>query len=105
MSTRANIFIHDNDKEKENLYHHYDGGPEGVGRDLERILMKLNTEECKHLTRKELALFICKEDPYFSNITPYSAADAEYEYNIYIPQRLVYWEHLYTGEQDLLCCF
>ena len=46
MSTRANIYIREScdDREKEILYHHCYGYPEGVGRTLRSILHKLPKE-------------------------------------------------------------
>ncbi len=43
MSTRAHIRIKDGD-EQIMLYHHHDGYPEGVGRDLKKFL----SEKCKN---------------------------------------------------------
>jgi hypothetical protein len=61
MSTRANIYIRESndDREKEILYHHCDGYPEGVGRTLRSILHKLPKEGTMTLTKQSLAKFIC----------------------------------------------
>jgi len=107
MSTRANIFIRNSydDREKEILYHHCDGYPEGVGKSLSSILRKLPKEENQSMTKHNLARFICENDSEFRITTPYSAGDAEYVYEIIISKRCVDWEHLYTGEQERLCNF
>ena len=107
MSTRANIFIRDNydDRDKEIVYHHCDGYPEGVGITLSRILRKLSKDETQKLTKLSLAKFICDNDPDFKITTPYSAGDAEYVYEINLAKLRVDYEHLYTGEQEWLCNF
>lgn len=105
MSTRANIFIRNKygDREKEIIYHHCDGYPEGVGRDLTRILQSLPNDTLETISKHELAEFICEKDSYFSITTPHEAGDAEYVYEIDLSKRRVDWEHLYTGEQEWLC--
>lgn len=107
MSTRANIFIRNDydDDEKEVLYHHCDGYPEGVGKDLTRILNKFSEEIHSTVSKEDLANYICNSDNDFRITTPYVAGDAEYIYEIYLVKRRVDWEHLYTGEQEWLCNF
>jgi len=107
MSTRANIYIRDNyeDRDKEVLYHHCDGYPEGVGRDLIRILRALPSDSEVTLTKQGLAKFICDADPLFSITTPFMAGDAEYIYEIDLSKRRVDWIRIYTREEDWLCDF
>lgn len=107
MSTRANIFIRNDydDDEKVVLYHHCDGYPDGVGRDLTNILNKFRKENHSTVSKEELANYICNNDSDFRNTTPCEAADAEYIYEINLAKRRVEWEGLYTGEQDWLCDF
>ena len=107
MSTRANIFIRNDfdDNEKVVIYHHRDGYPEGVGKDLTNILHKFNKEKHANVSKEELASFICNNDSDFRIITPFEAADAEYIYEINLAKRSVKWEGLYNGEQEWLCNF
>ncbi len=108
MSTRANIFIRNNydDRDKEILYHHCDGYPEGVGRDLRIILQKFAQEYPDvTLTKRLLGEYICKSDEQFKITTPYIAADAEYVYEINLEKRRVDYENLYTSEVDWICNF
>ena len=107
MSTRANIYIREScdDREKEILYHHCDGYPEGVGRTLRSILHKLPKEGTMTLTKQSLAKFICDNDSDFRITTPYYVGDAEYVYEINLSRRRVDYEHLYTREQEWLCDF
>ena len=116
MSTRANVFIRESqgDCEKEVLYHHYDGYPEGVGRDLERILRKLPKDENgnvkeEYLKKKRLAEFICEQDSSFLITTPSVAGDSEFDYEIDLAKRRVDWYATSwtsrSGEQDWLCDF
>lgn len=116
MSTRANIYIREfcGDKEKEILYHHCDGYPKGVGRDLTRILDRLPKDSegkvlPEYLNKKRLAEFICEQDSYFRITTPYIAGDAEFEYEINLEKRRVDWYATSVssreGEQDWLCDF
>jgi len=107
MSTRANIYIRNNyeDRDKEVLYHHYDGYPKGVGRDLIRILAALPRECNESLTKQSLAKYICDSDSLFEITTPAVAGDAEYIYEIDLSRRRVEWTRLFTGEQDWLCDF
>lgn len=107
MSTRANIYIRNDyeDRDKVILYHHCDGYPKGVGRDLIRILRDLKGEDKETLTKQSLAEYICEKDPYFRITTPFVAGDAEYNYEINLSRRRVDWEHLYTGEEEWLCDF
>ena len=116
MSTRANVFIRESvrDREKEVLNHHCDGYPEGVGRDLERILRKLPKDADEkvlgeYLTKKRLAEFICEQDPDFRITTPSVAADSEFDYEIDLERRRVDWYATSwtsrSGEQDWLCDF
>jgi len=116
MSTRANIFIRESmdDREKEIVYHHCDGYPEGVGRDLTRILGKLPKDAegnvlPEYLNKRRLAVFICDTDHDFRITTPYSAGDSEFDYEINIAERRVDWYATSVssreGEQDWLCDF
>lgn len=116
MSTRANVYIRESysDREKEILYHHCDGYPKGVGRDLTRILSRLPKDsegkvQQEYLNKKRLAEFICEQDSDFKITTPCSAGDAEFEYEINIEKRRVDWYATSVssreGEQDWLCDF
>jgi hypothetical protein len=108
MSTRANIFIRNNydDYDKEILYHHCDGYPEGVGRDLRIILQKFAEEYPDvTLTKRLIADYICKSDEQFEITTPNRAADAEYNYEINLEKRRVDYEHVYTSHVEWLCDF
>lgn len=116
MSTRANIYIRKSycDRGKEILYHHYDGYPKGVGRDLTRILDRLPKDSedkvlPEYLDKKRLAEFICEQDSDFKITTPYSAGDAEFEYEINIEKRRVDWYATSvssrSGEEEWLCDF
>jgi len=107
MSTRANIFIRNDydDRDKVILYHHCDGYPDGVGRDLRSILSNIPQETNETLTKESLAEYICEKDSYFRITTPFVAGDAEYNYEINLSKRRVDWEHLYTGNQEWLCDF
>ena len=107
MSTRANIFIRNDydDQEKVVIYHHYDGYPEGVGKDLTSILHKINKEKHTKVTKEELANYICNNNNDYRITTPFEAADAEYIYEINLAKRRVEWEGLYNGEQEWLCNF
>lgn len=107
MSTRANIFIRNSydDREKEVIYHHCDGYPEGVGRTLSQILRSIPKDVRESLTKLSLAEYICEKDSDFQITTPCMAADAEYIYEVCLDKRRVDWEHLYTGEQEWLCDF
>lgn len=108
MSTRANIFIRDNyhDHDKEVLYHHCDGYPKGVGRDLENILKKFGKEYPDALLTKILvAEYICQSNSDFRITTPYMAGDAEYIYEIDLEKRRVEWIHLATRMEEFLCFF
>ncbi len=107
MSTRANIFIRNDydDDEKVIIYHHYDGYPEGVGKDLTRILHTFCQENHTTTSKEELARYICDSDGDFHIMTPCVAIDAEYNYEINLTKRRVEWVHLYTGEQEWLCYF
>ena len=107
MSTRANIFIRNDydDHEKVVIYHHYDGYPEGVGKDLTNILHKFSKEKHANVSKEELANYICNSDSDYCITTPYEAGDAEYIYEINLAKHRVEWERLYTGEQEWLCNF
>lgn len=107
MSTRANIVIRNDydDKEKVVIYHHCDGYPEGVGKDLTSILQKYSENEHANATKEELANFICNADSDFRITTPFENADAEYIYEINSAKRHVEWERVYNGEQKWLCNF
>ena len=107
MSTRANIFIRNDydDDEKVVLYHHCDGYPEGVGRDLTNILHKFSKEKHANVSKEELANYICNSDNDFRNTTPCEAGDTEYIYEINLAKHRVEWERLFTGEQEWLCFF
>ncbi len=101
MSTRANIFIRDNyhDTEKQVIYLHSDGYPEGVGRDLERIFGLLSKDENGRIPsllmdKKIMATAICEQNPDWNDTTPSSAGDAEYIYEIDLERRRVDWQHL-----------
>ena len=107
MSTRANIFIRNDydDNEKEVVYHHYDGFPEGVGRILTNILRKFSKDTDTKASKQELAHYICESDNDFIITTPCVAADAEYNYKINLALQRVIWENLNSGEQEWLCDF
>jgi len=116
MSTRANVFIRGSqgDREKEVLFHHCDGYPEGVGRYLARILEKLPKDaegnvQPEYLQKKRMAEFICEQDNDFQITTPCSAGDSEFDYEIDLQKRRVDWYATSwtsrRGEQDWLCDF
>lgn len=107
MSTRANIFIRNDydDNEKVVIYHHYDGYPEGVGKDLTCILQKFSKEKHVNVSKEELANFICNSDSNFRITTPFETADVEYIFEINLVRHSVEWTGLYNGEQEWLCNF
>ena len=45
MSTRCNVIVKENDSKFFQLYHHYDGYPEGVGVDLENYIKEMDSEQ------------------------------------------------------------
>ena len=107
MATRANVFIRDNksDREKEILYHHWDGYPDGVGLDLAGILNTIPKEKIGLLTKRSLAQLINEKISSFEITTPNEIPGAEYIYEVDLSQRRVDWIHLTTGEQEWLCDF
>lgn len=107
MATRANIFIRDNksDLDKEVLYHHWDGYPDGVGINLAGILNTIPKDVSKTMTKSSLAGYIHKKNPSFEITTPEEAPDAEYNYEIDLSLRQVDWIYIPTGERNWLCDF
>jgi len=116
MSTRANIFIRESqdDREKECVYHHCDGYPEGLGRVIRSILSHLPKDAngevlSDYLSKERMAKFICEQDSDFKITTPYIAVDSEFNYEIDLQRRRVDWYATSVnsrhGEQDWLCDF
>lgn len=92
MSTRAQIRIKDEYGSFE-LYHHHDGYPEGVGRDLKNYCDELPTGQWSHWSTRRIANDLVKgklKDPYCGiagedmgyEITNGFHADIEYAYLI-----------------------
>ena len=107
MATRANVFIRDSksDREKEILYHHWDGYPSGVGVILAGILNTIPKETSSLLTKSRLAQLINNKNGEFEITTPNEIPGAEYIYEIDLSLRRVDWRHLETGQQEWLCDF
>lgn len=74
MSTRCNIILRDENKNKKiYLYHHHDGYPEGVGADLAHFVSVWN--KCYYYCIEEIATIMIKglESPLYGRV------DNEYE--------------------------
>jgi len=88
MSTRANILITDAQGNESILYHHHDGYPEGVGRELQRILRHI-TDEIE--APESLVSFITLQDPNYEP-TEGIHGDIDYLYTINTSTHELYYE-------------
>ena len=106
MSTRANIFIGENEKDllRGCLYCHYDGYPSGVGLTLAGILNTIPKDKRNQMGKAELTRHIAEVGSY-KLISPDGAPDASYAYTVDLEKRSVTYEDLWTHKKDWLCDF
>lgn len=109
MSTRANILITNAQGNESTLYHHHDGYPEGVGRELQRILRHI-TDEIEN--PDSMAAFITLQDPTYEP-TEGIHGDIDYLYTINTSTHELYYEKAiwegtgihFSGEKHPLCTY
>ena len=82
MSTRAAIIVKDS-KSKYNVYHHCDGYPEGVGKELERVY-----RNCDPIDAAEAKKRLLEYDDEYRD-TSYIHGDEEYIYVVNTDERKI----------------
>ena len=82
MSTRASIIVKDS-KSKYNVYHHCDGSPDGVGKELERVY-----RNCDPIDAAEAKKRLLEYDDEYRD-TSYIHGDEEYIYVVDTDERKI----------------
>jgi len=100
MSTRCNVIVADAQTgERAFLYHHCDGYPEGVGRDLSEMLVGFRKEfEGRRLDTRELVRYIQGKDKAYEPTTGIHG-DAEYLYTLKVmPEKVLFYAEDAEGD-------
>jgi hypothetical protein len=100
MSTRCNIIVRRSDENFTVIYHHFDGYPDGVGKELPKILSDFEiTEETTPIILSQYIQSIDREyehEPYAQNVH----GDIEYVYIIDLNKSILKCYSIYFDYSD-----
>lgn len=99
MATRANVRVEQGER-VQNFYHHWNGYPQGVGRDLEKMLRGKETWDFDEICAELKSGIVDPNCPFEPSDSPHG--DIEYDYTISCDKRTLVFHYLIDNDSEVL---